>query len=274
MSNTNNTVWNPVHPMRRGNMSILVREIASVMELLQLQLLQAIMQVLEDNIGPTTFDNLTKTNAKNGSNDQKRLIFRVATAYSRHIQNLHTSETEHDESSDSDSEDLCLICGKNPITMINMPCGCKTSCSICARMQVEHQQKCSICKHHIRQERTIDSNFEVQCAACGFIWDGNAQHSECSAIERIICLPKAIPLLQKIKRDLHHGLCEYTEPDETDEFFVEYTFDLRNDWFKKLSVEIRQKYGLRFKMIEKMDGVWIRYIVQSLPSTTAHSKSN
>ena len=74
-----------------GNMELLDSKIGAAMESSGLQLLPAIRQVLKHEIGPELFGGLAKTNAKNGSNDQKRLVLKVA-AYMRPVHSSSVSE--------------------------------------------------------------------------------------------------------------------------------------------------------------------------------------
>jgi hypothetical protein len=63
-----------------------------------------------------------------------------------------------------------------------MPCGHECYCKGCAKYALEHRSKCEECNARIRHTRKKKGRFEIECRACGFIWDGNAQHI-CSGTE-------------------------------------------------------------------------------------------
>ena len=76
--------WNPTTPMIRGNMATLLEFVKRTMQVRDMHLMPAIRHVLREKIGPAKYTQLLTSNVRNGTNDQKRLILRVAQAYARH----------------------------------------------------------------------------------------------------------------------------------------------------------------------------------------------
>lgn len=281
--------WNPETPMENGNMTPLVTEIEEFMESSGKKTFTAIRAVLESKIGADKFAALANENVANGSNDQKRLVLKVLQVFKR-MNKKRKRETALSSNgnatanyadtttlssvgnatanyalqplfgSSSTVANPCKRCGEREIDMVNMPCGCNTYCSTCARYAVEHHQRCIECRRHVRHVRTSDSRFEVQCSACGFIWDGNAQHM-CDATERVIRLPASLPALasngdlpphpidiNKVNKVLLSTLREYADPEDIvigGPIFAEYRFQLRDDWFDAHILDIRKRAGLK-----------------------------
>ena len=168
----------------------LVRQVQDLVNLFDMSLVPAIVKVLITTMGVAQFNELATVNVSNGSNDQKRLIMKISQTYQNQpVQAPVLSAaaaaifSSDEESSDSDSDSpMCLRCNQNAITMVNMPCGHESYCKRCAKYVVEHRSKCEECNARIRHTRKISGRFEIECRACGFTWNGNAQHI-CSATE-------------------------------------------------------------------------------------------
>jgi len=171
---------------------------------------------------------------------------------------VDSSDDDEPDSSDND-EPLCMTCNRRYIDTINTPCNCETSCLTCAGHLQESaplKNRCLKCNHHIRGLRPLGSAFEVQCKACGFTWDGNAQHM-CDATERRILLPKqfvppwiaAHPVItEKVTKAVKRLLEEYASPEIIDGIWARgskweggqfYEFQLRDEWFGELQRELR-----------------------------------
>ena len=184
-------------------MSDVVRQVQDLVNLFGMVLLPAIIQVLKTAMGVARFDEIATENVLNGSNDQKRLIMKVSQAYRNQqvkapvlsaaaaaifsSDDSDSSDSDSDSSdSDSDSSDSdslkCIRCQTKSITTVNMPCGHECYCKRCAKYVVEHRSKCEECNTRIRHTRKISGRFQIECRACGFTWNGNAQHI-CSATE-------------------------------------------------------------------------------------------
>ena len=161
--------------------------------------------------------------------------------------------------SSDDDEPLCMTCNRRDIDTINTPCNCETSCLSCGGHLQESaplKNRCLKCNHHIRGLRPLGSAFEIQCKACGFTWDGNAQHM-CDATERRILLPKqfvppwisAHPVItEKVTKAVKRLLEEYASPEIIDGIWARgskweggqfYEFQLRDEWFGELQRELR-----------------------------------
>lgn len=260
--------WDPTTPMVPGNMATLINLVKRTMQVRDLHLLPTIRHVLKQKIGTTKYTELLTSNVRNGTNDQKRLILRVAQAYARHKNVRERSERSSgaeekvDEVSGDDSDvevlNKCMKCGQNPIDTINLPCQCETCCETCANDQVEHRDVCLKCARYVRGSRPIDSHYVIQCSSCGFIWDGNAQH-ECDAEEHIIFVAKQFAPVPS-----NPGLTHPVIPEKVHAAFQKamapfgsialvtsepagdiYEFQLRDEWFWELKEELR-KVGLRF----------------------------
>ena len=264
--------WIPSTPMVLGNMSTLLNLVKRTMQVRDLHLLPTIRHVLRQKIGPEKYTELLTSNVRNGTNDQKRLILRVAQAYTRLKKISKKAPVPRDYfSSDSDVEVLnkCMTCNSRHIDTINMPCGCETSCLSCAGHLQEIRplnNKCLKCNHNIRSLRPVDSGLEVQCSSCGFVWDGNAQHM-CEAPERIVLVPKQFGpmpdqyatktktiITEKVSKVVELILEEYASPEVIDGIWarssekwnggISYEFQLKDEWFVGLQEEFR-KIGLQ-----------------------------
>lgn len=261
--------WNPRTPMVPGNMSTLLNLIKRTMQVRDLRLLPSIRHVLKQKIGSMKYAELLTSNVRNGTNDQKRLVLRVAQAYARHRHvQAALEQAPSAEESDSDVEvlDKCMKCGQNPIDTVNLPCQCETCCETCAKDQVEHRDVCLKCGRYVRGSRPIDSQYMMQCSSCGFIWDGNAQHM-CDAEEHTILIPKQFapvpsnpglthPVIpEKVHAALQKVIAPFGSLDAVDSVVAEgdiYDFKLIDEWFWELKDELR-KVGLRLVSHEYSD---------------------
>lgn len=288
--------WNGATPMKRGDMTTIIKQISRIMRVSGTTLLSAVIQVLKQKISTAKFNALQTQNVSNGTNDQKRLVLRTAAAYNRYVNKrgadpINESDSEDEElssapssplypdssrlsavgnaaglqpffgplvvDSSDDDEPLCMACNRRPIDTVNMPCNCETCCSSCAaNLQENEPNRCLKCMSHVRSTRRISEPYRIQCAACGFTWDGNAQHI-CDATDRRILLPKQFtppwvaehPIItEKVTKAVKRLLKEYATPEIIDGVWARgskweggqfYQFKLRDEWFGELQREMR-----------------------------------
>ena len=103
----------------------------------------------------------------------------------------------------SPNTSLCKICQNNDSDVVLKPCNHFCVCHQCAK----HAKTCPMCKEHIlrriqlrpvspssESEDSSDSEdgYIARCNACGFTWDGNAQHI-CDSPEILIYLNQSNP---------------------------------------------------------------------------------
>ena len=143
--------------------------------------------------------------------------------------------------------------------MVNLPCDHETYCQTCASYVLDKRKKCIQCKAHVRGVMQIGSDYRIACAACGFVWDGNAQH-ECDAEERVIYILNLTPEInQRVKNTTDtvlEGYSTYSESTPDDNRYVHmYEISLIGTFFEDLEAEMRS-VGLHLNPVSVADFVY------------------
>jgi len=249
----NKTKWDPKTPMKPGGMTSICREMDKKIRVGHFKLTEIIQRTLKKHIGAVKFKELSNQNKTNGSNDQKRIILITGQAYRNYVRK------ERKKAQQKRLTNPCLRCHKENIQMVNLPCDHETYCQTCASYVLDKRKKCIQCKAHVRGVMQIGSDYRIACAACGFVWDGNAQH-ECDAEERVIYILNLTPEInQRVKNTTDtvlEGYSTYSESTPDDNRYVHmYEISLIGTFFEDLEAEMRS-VGLHLNPVSVADFVY------------------
>jgi hypothetical protein len=105
----------------------------------------------------------------------------------------------------------------------------------------------------------IGSDYRMACAACGFVWDGNAQH-ECDAEEHVLYIPNSTPeIIQRVKNKMDtvlEGYSTYSESTPDDNRYVHmYEISLIDTFFEDLEAEM-SSVGLRIRPVSVSEFIY------------------
>lgn len=262
------TKWDPQNPMKESNMTYILYKIEILVTHSHFSLGIAVRRVLIREMGKEAFEDLTSQNKSQGTNDQKRLVLRTIQSYKKYIARK-IQEQKHQEEEEEERErleNLCKRCGVRAHDTINLPCQCQTFCHQCATSVIKENGKCTECKARVRSFYGEDEPFRIMCSACGFVWDGNAQHA-CDAEERTIRVPKALPgvntkaISTKIEETLEGWPLRKEEEFDTELYEQVYSIDLIDDWMEELALEL-DKEGIVLQKEDQEDDWMLVYTLQ------------
>lgn len=256
------TKWDPKTPMKPGDMTSICREMDQKIRSGHFKLTEVIRRTLEKYIGAQKFKELSNQHKTNGSNDQKRIVLITGQAYRNYVRK------ERKKAQRKRLTNPCLRCHKENIQMVNLPCDHETYCQTCANFVLDKRKKCIQCKAHVRGIIQIGSDYRMACAACGFVWDGNAQH-ECDAEEHVLYIPNSTPeIIQRVKNKMDtvlEGYSNYSESSPDDNRYVHmYEISLIDTFFEDLEAEMRS-VGLQLHPISVSDFIYDEiYTIQEI----------
>lgn len=253
------TSWSALEPLKPGNMDNICHEIETLLETGSFRLAKVIQRVLKKHLGSSKFLGLLTQNVSNGSNDQKRLILLTSQTYRNYIKK---------KANIAKMKNMCLICHKKSIDTILLPCNHEITCKQCAKNLEENKQKCLTCHSHVRASCAKDGPYMLCCGACGFCWDGMAQH-ECSANEwRLFTRKDNVEMAKELNKNVLEVLKgydyevfeSYTEKDAN---HLQINITLCEDYFNDLHNEFGN-YGLYLNPTgETYDGLTDDYIIDT-----------
>ena len=255
-----NPKWDPHNPMQPSNMTHIMIKIESLIMRAHLRLIAAVKYVLIKEMGQRAFDMLSSQNKSSGTNDQKRLVIQTMQYYKKYILRKEQEQKRQEEENERMERlnDLCKRCRTNEHDTINLPCQCQTFCHDCAETVIKESGKCTECKARVRSYYGDDESFRIMCSACGFIWDGNAQHF-CDAEQRIINVPKVLrnvntkAIAMKIEETLQGWGLEKEEEFDRNLYEQVYSIELIDDWMEELALELDKEGIVLVKEAQEED---------------------
>jgi len=150
------------------------------------------------------------------------------------------------EDPESKDDTLCKTCKKNQCDTVLKPCTHFCMCHECAK----NTKTCPLCKEFIQRrihlrpvspypcssifsesesesdsdsEDSFEDRYIATCKACGYTWDGNAQHI-CESPERLIYLKQADPPFdtEKVASDIDEIVNGYITKEADERYIIEF----------------------------------------------------